>query len=567
YQYSTLSKEGKHIRLLDLSPGAFSENLHIELRQVSLEKKSLYFEALSYVWGSPINPSFITIGSERNSVILVTQNLAIALRHLRYTDKIRTLWVDAACINQRDTAERSTQVSIMSDIYQMATHVIVWLGPDENDSCYALQTMASIGSKVEVNWISYAMKPSVDIDGNQSESLDILQSSLNQDTLIRALDHLFHRPWFERLWVRQEIGLANEAVIACGQLVVPWKKFKNAIFAIQMESARLERLLGSRGKYFSQRVKLVYTVCDHKFYLLDHLRPEISQIRCSDQRDRIYGMLSLLHPSHQKMGILPNYSLSVPQVYQDTTLRFIEYWKSLAILFQCELQDPSSKMPTWVPDWSSEPLANPISGVPSNASGYLEAIARYKGKGVLSVVGLYVESIAQVQPLQFGDNIAEFQAMVKKLWRTMCGENEKPRHFRGRSSSWTMCDTICCGLFRHTTSPMRTDYPVFEDCVQLLEFILTVEPEELYAWEYSSSWESYTRQVEEVCQNRSFFIITQGSIGLAPLSARPGDEICVLLGCDSTMLLRPTGGGYHQVVGQSYMTGANTGDALLGPLP
>lgn len=38
------------------------------------------------------------------------------------------LWVDAICINQRDTAERSQQVSFMGEILKDALYVLTWLG-------------------------------------------------------------------------------------------------------------------------------------------------------------------------------------------------------------------------------------------------------------------------------------------------------------------------------------------------------------------------------------------------------------------------------------------------------
>jgi len=42
--------------------------------------------------------------------VLLGRNLASALRHLRYQDKPRTLWVDAGYINQRGDVEKSLQV-------------------------------------------------------------------------------------------------------------------------------------------------------------------------------------------------------------------------------------------------------------------------------------------------------------------------------------------------------------------------------------------------------------------------------------------------------------------------
>lgn len=107
---------------------------------------------------------------------------------------------------------------------------------------------------------------------------------------------------------------------------------------------------------------------------------------------------------------------------------------------------------------------------------------------------------------------------------------------------------------------MREDFADFGSSVRALASVLNKEPAAKIFPSWKAEWEKYTR-------NRSFFLTSQGFIGLAPLSAMQADEVCVLLGCDSTMVLRPTGNNVYQVVGQSYMSGINPGEALLGRLP
>jgi hypothetical protein len=61
----------------------------------------------------------------------------------------------------------------------------------------------------------------------------------------------------------------------------------------------------------------------------------------------------------------------------------------------------------------------------------------------------------------------------------------------------------------------------------------------------------------------------EGYIGFSPVSAKPGDSFCILLGCMTPMILRPmTGGTFcYTVVGPCAMHGLNWGEGLLGPLP
>jgi hypothetical protein len=63
-------------------------------------------------------------------------------------------------------------------------------------------------------------------------------------------------------------------------------------------------------------------------------------------------------------------------------------------------------------------------------------------------------------------------------------------------------------------------------------------------------------------------------IGITLLAACPGDRICILLGCDYVMILRPStplstswlaSMDTFLVVGQAYCDGFMDGEALLGP--
>lgn len=59
----------------------------------------------------------------------MTQNLAEALPYLQLHDKPHVLRIDAICIDQDNLAEWARQVQMMTDIYQRAVGVLVWLGP------------------------------------------------------------------------------------------------------------------------------------------------------------------------------------------------------------------------------------------------------------------------------------------------------------------------------------------------------------------------------------------------------------------------------------------------------
>ena len=117
-------------RLVKIQPGNPSNIIQCELGIVDLKYRPPY-EALSYVWGNPeLCVNIICNGHPKS----VTSNLGAALRRLRYQDEERTFWIDALCINQENSNERSQQVAYMKEIYSQARRVVVWLGEDDDSS-------------------------------------------------------------------------------------------------------------------------------------------------------------------------------------------------------------------------------------------------------------------------------------------------------------------------------------------------------------------------------------------------------------------------------------------------
>jgi hypothetical protein len=82
----------------------------------------------------------------------VTRNLFDALKALRYADKTRLLWVDALCINQDDTIDRTTQVNLMAEIYKNALRTVVWLGPATSKSILAMDMLDRLKNASQL-WI------------------------------------------------------------------------------------------------------------------------------------------------------------------------------------------------------------------------------------------------------------------------------------------------------------------------------------------------------------------------------------------------------------------------------
>jgi hypothetical protein len=51
----------------------------------------------------------------------------------------------------------------MGKIYELATKVVMWLGPTAGDSSLAIEMLANLGSMIVANWLSYTIAPAKDL--------------------------------------------------------------------------------------------------------------------------------------------------------------------------------------------------------------------------------------------------------------------------------------------------------------------------------------------------------------------------------------------------------------------
>lgn len=104
--------------------------MSVDVWDYYLDSKPPY-EALSYTWGDEESACWILLDG---LPFHIRPNLRHALRRLRQPRHTRVIWVDAICIDQTGTDEKSVQVLMMGRIYAGARRVVAWLGEETFDS-------------------------------------------------------------------------------------------------------------------------------------------------------------------------------------------------------------------------------------------------------------------------------------------------------------------------------------------------------------------------------------------------------------------------------------------------
>ncbi|KAI0841774.1 HET-domain-containing protein [Hypoxylon sp. FL0890] len=571
YRYSTLP-EKDYLRLVTLYPAKFEDDIVISFDTSPFPRGgSLRYEALSYVWGSNRDPLPVYVSRRgvttttalqngcrtRLPQILATQNLVVALRHLRYVDRPRIMWIDALCINQADQVEKGPQVAMMGEIYRLAHRVVAWLGPEENDSNHAMELMDYLGAEVDVNFTSGALSPA---ENCTDPSLGDINTSLNfNPRKFLSSYHLILRVWFDRLWIRQEIYLANsEAIIMCGFCQVKWTSFRRGLACLHRKSYRVPVGVSLSQSQFDSRKSVLEGIIYRSDASVMDLRRGYRNSHCADPRDRIYAVLSLLPEWERALIPQPDYTQPYIDLYKQVTTRYIQSSDSLDILGQCELQDGMTH-PSWVPDWSKSSNVS-LAVVPQAFSSQLTPWYDFPRPGVLRVACLVktkVEKYYQFPHFEDSSRDVIFEEIRKLLIQV---------HVEKRYTVEDYARTIVSDRFTDSYDPPDDRYADIDTVKKLVELMMSDYQFNSDDFGASSPLSRILDGATQISGTR-LVLATEDYLGIGPESAEPGDVVSVALGCSEPLLLRPLGNNTFRLVGPCFVVGIGNGDALLGPLP
>ncbi|VUC35364.1 unnamed protein product [Clonostachys rosea] len=532
--------------------------------QISQQRNPTTFEALSYTWGTStetrtalVVPRFSDHKSEPVKTMSIGINLECALKHLRFPDRVRTLWVDAVCINQNNISERDEQVKRMATIYKEATRVVVWLGPESESSVLAIKTLAFLGQQIVMTmdkW-SFTAPGATEIDWCYNATL------LPYDKKTwRAINSLLQRSWFSRVWIVQEIQLAKDAVLRCGHDEMAWVEFRRAILALWGKSV-LDSAISRRRLSFIERLVNPVTSTSTIYHILHRTDDR----GCSNKRDRVYGVMGLF-PGTFRARIQPQYFLGVGKVYLDFVRSHIEHVKRLELLRDCQLEGRTVDTPTWVPDFSIS-KSTVKSADWQFASGYSACEVSFTEERRLVVAGVNCGEVdisrgvpnyrsQSCQGATIQDSIKAIREIIEWI---------KSKVSDNRMSWHTFARTI-------TGNYLKDRFP--ENSVESLrkwESYLETSPI-FNSSDLSTIQEDSFSFYEEfslgLLLGRTIIITNKDEVILGPPGTKKGDQIVCFLGCDSPIVLRPVPGSENfHVVGECFALTLKDSQAFLGPLP
>jgi hypothetical protein len=585
YSYSPL-QHPSNIRLVSIRKEVIyvapydTEVPSIRFIEVSLDKTPKY-EALSYEWGKvfPAGPPRSSIRcTSGGQFIPVTRNLHDAIKHLcpkeRYSKRL--MWIDALCIDQDNIDERNAQVQLMSQIYQNAACVLVWLGPPADDSELAVRFLACLAEM---------FRKIRDPSQYQAMSRAIADQVINNVTALttknrvayctegftpwRALAKLMRRGWFTRVWIIQEVLLARKLVVVCGMHQIPWENY--ALVAQHMAQHKLMSCLSAAEMQhpetgyphgFATIIKLNegrMRIQRGELYNLEDAFILSINSEATDPRDFIWALRGVSErDGHQ--SLIPNYHVPPEEVFTSTARHIIVDKSELDLLCFAKISDTVMEAPTWVPVWGGAVSRYPlfVSASEFHAAGQTEAhVYSLDADPTLIIVqGCHVDTVIALNsalPSLGLENqaypVTSETQQLQLIWLTEATSLLPPNL---DNAIYGLTEELMLMAFYRTIIAGQSDFSTFAApalgaiyslwqqflCLptgQAPEQIVRNHPLLIESWEQIAEFKNLFRQFTA---GRRFGVTLQGYIGLLPATAEIGDAVVVFEGGRVPFVLR-----------------------------
>jgi hypothetical protein len=540
------------------------------------------FEALSYVWGDPLITRPIKLNGQPYQV---TENLEAALRGLRHDDRVRIMWIDAICINQRNPREQEHQIGLMRDIFGGCAQCIVWLGEEDHETEKVFEPLHWMQDNLHLQeWPCFSKSEAT--KGQCGAGKD---NTYGVGPALEPLRKFLRRPWFSRTWTFQEFVLPRKHEIHCGHFQIPFSLLKKAQRVLNRHTSKCCIMYSTSLLYLVQSLKvsldttvfpLDYMLHYHRNYktinFLEVLNDNCHRTATRDH-DKVYGLIGLA-PLYIQKAVLPDYGLDVAVVFAQPLVAYWQTKASLRPLIYVRKQSHKFQLPSWVPDWSHA-LTSPGYQKIRTATYDIFNACRY----------------AHLLPIVFHDRILRVQGVCSDTVKTLF-EAESMIHTKsclfitvwGWLEMAAKCSVqeSCRALATFSKNALWRTLLLDSVEVEVTHLLLRRATESDFNTLHTelASFESDlgSLEVDHVSplmsnviyrmRQAKLIITTNGWLGMVPRDTQIGDEIYVLAGGRMPFVLRPSQEKFspsgssnaqrscHTLVGECYIDGSMDGE-------
>lgn len=350
------------------------------------------------------------------------RNIRLALEELDGHDTYRVpevLWIDAICIDQNNVAERSAQVAQMARIFRQARRVVLWLGPEDDFSKPAFEVIKQIAYRddgeavnlppvwssawfnifalLQRSWFSRAWVVQ-EVIVAQELVMQVGTFAFPWENFVHSANVLYRRNLVDPIYayasaevhatkffggIEEDSARTGEPLAAWGQTCQlfsgtceedPSERIQGVEFVLLLHDLREKRTFKTIDGHVGEHSDFLDT--DRSFlFLLQYMQ----RTECTDAKDRVYAFIDLLgratrpvgEPSPLRRDIVPNYNLTLAEVYKDVAWHAILSGGNLDLLsFASGSTNELEGLPSWAPDWRNRATsaASVLSGQPHNVT-------------------------------------------------------------------------------------------------------------------------------------------------------------------------------------------------------
>ncbi|KAF2624288.1 hypothetical protein BU25DRAFT_413549 [Macroventuria anomochaeta] len=319
---------------------------------------------------------------------------------------------------------------------------------------------------------------------------------------------------------------------------------------------------------------------------IDTLVTRLCDLETSEPRDTVFALISLSHDGSASNSLVPNYTKTSCEVFVDFVWYVISSSQSMDIILR-----PWAPRTVSVPSWilrtgasdqsrlmfqdktlngihNHEIHSNPLYAASGRSSPSCR-IYRHASSYALETKGFIITSVRQTRgDAVHGDVPISWGALAyrEKLWSFLIGG--KTLEGLPPPETWrAICETVFAEG-KHYWKQGTHDIPVH--LTELIDAINGSAHDEsrlskafLASFPQTENLLPFLEGLRTCTWNRRLVEISTGNWGLAPLSTRRRDIVCILMGCSLPVVLRPKG-DLFTIVGAAYMHGMSDGEAMEG---
>jgi hypothetical protein len=504
--------------------------------------------------------------------------------------------VDGICINQNSDGEKNHQVQRMGKIFESATRVLAWLGPDPEDiaeDCFCLIQETNL--LLDRRMLEHGT--------HQFPHISKPQPISDDKSRWMKLQKLMSLPYFSRLWVVQESGLAKECLLLWGQAHILFAEIVEIALWIYYRT-EIRELLDDPSKFYTcadifKKLQCAYVnpdtwrkrmpLCSSRCALNEQSPMTFTKsldvarsLSTTDARDHVYGLLGnqLAIMESGKHVIEPDYTQSLEEVYLNTALALLKQsseapWVLSSVHHGLTLADSAS--PSWVPRWDIKRVSTAIGqpGFWYRAGSKDRTFApEVQNSRYLTTSGFVFDCISWMSP-----TVCEMDLSFN---------SHNPR--AGIDPASKLSVEILWNMLRQVAGLQFVDLGQLEDAFSLTlvqEYPNNKDVDSMSMEHHRQRFSAYIRCLKQgthsdcasaiqeratdalrymnralYCHGHRLAYTQNARVALVPNASEIGDYCAIFLGLPVPFILRSAKGGRYKLVGDCYVQGVMKGELL-----